>query len=82
MRLIMIIISIFKKRKIDNTRFKEIKPIATNTWTYNYIKGNNKVTLDIPYIFLLKNRATIFEIEMTNEETGESVGGLTIIVKG
>ncbi len=81
-RLIRIILSMFVKRKVDTSRYVEVKPMTENTWLFDYKKGENKVTLDIPYIFLLKNRATIFEIEMTNEETGESVGGLTIIVKG
>ena len=80
-RLIKLLFARFRRRKIDPTKFEEIKPVEANTWIYDYRQGVNKVTLDIPYMFLWKNSATIFEIEMTHEESGESVGGLTIIVK-
>lgn len=71
----------FRTGLVDITRFELIKPITANTWIYDYKAGENKVTLNIPDLSLQKNRATIFEIEMINVESNESVGGLTVIVK-
>ena len=80
-RLIMLLFARFRKRKYDPKRFEDVKPLSDNTWRYKYQKGANKLLLDIPYMFLWKNNATIFDIEMIREDTKESVGGLTVIVK-
>jgi hypothetical protein len=82
MRLLIFILSFFIKKRFDTTRYEEMKPVGNNTWTKEFSGGPNKVTLEIPYMFLGKNKATQFEIEMINEKMGVSLGGLTIIVKG
>ena len=81
MRLIMLLIAPFRKRKYDPNRFEKVQPVSDNTWRYKYQKGDNKLLLDIPYMFLGKNKATVFDIEMIQEENNESVGGLTVIIK-
>ncbi|GEM_PF-2478013 len=81
-QLLLHILSLIFKKSIDTTRFEAMKSISTNTWTKEFKGGANKVTMEIPFMFLRKNNATQFEIEMINEKTGESIGGLTIIVKG
>lgn len=66
---------------INTTRFEEIKRNDDNIWAHEFTKGINKVTLDIPYFFIWKKKATIFEIEVTDVKTNESKGGITLISK-
>lgn len=80
-KLIRFIISLFFKKRIDKTRFEAMTPASDNGWTQGFLNGQNKVTLDIPVLFLGKNEAALFELEMKNEKTGMVMGGLTIVVR-
>jgi hypothetical protein len=81
-RLFKYILSLFTKKKTDTVQNIEMIAVGNNTWKQEFTGVQNKVTLKIPELSLGKNEATQFEIEMINEKTGESIGGLTIIVKG
>jgi len=80
-RILMPYIERLIPKKIDTKKFDLIKQVAENSWEYNYKGSIDKITLKIPYLFTKRNSAAIFDIEMINEETHKSIGGLTIIVK-
>ena len=80
-RLIKFLISLFRLRRFDKSKYELLKPSGKNTWTREFSTGLNKVSLDIPILFVLKKRATVFDLQLTNTRTKEVVGGLRVIVK-
>lgn len=80
-RLLLFILSMIFRKKYDPSRFEAMKAVGDNTWTKKFSAGLNKMTMQIPFLFLGPGKATQFEIEMT-DEAGKSLGGFTLIVKG
>ncbi len=81
-KLIIYLISLLWKSKIDTEKYEEIKKDGKNTWAHEFTPGVNKMTLRIPYFFIFKKSATIFNIEAIDVNTKASIGGITLIVKG
>lgn len=80
-KLLALLFSSLFKQKVDTTKFKRIDFNTNGVLNQRFEEPINKIKLQIPCLFLSKNLATTFDIEMVDKKTGESRGGITVIVK-
>lgn len=79
-RLILYILSLLFGPLRNRTKFIPIEGAAETTWKQSFDQKTTKVSLQVPYLAIGQGEAAGFEVVVTSEETGESVGGFSIIV--
>ncbi|MFH0728477.1 MAG: hypothetical protein V2B19_19335 [Pseudomonadota bacterium] len=57
-----------------------MKALSKNLWKHALDQRLNRIVLDIPDLRLSGKEAVIYEVEVANDETGQRLGGLTIVV--